>query len=105
RLRGLDSQARELVERYGWPGNVRELEMTMIRAVVFAAGPWITARDLRLPVAGPSDPALSARQQRIVLLVRHHGPVSCRDVAARVGISHETARVELSARVGVAIVR
>ena len=77
----------------------------MIRAVVFAAGPWITARDLRLPVAGPSDRAFSARQQRIVLLVRHHGPVSCRDVAARVGISDETARVELSALVGFGIVR
>src|SRR5439155_25580055 len=65
RLRGLDPQALALVERYGWPGNVRELEQAVIRAVVFATGPWITAKDLRIPVEAAANPTLSPRQHDI----------------------------------------
>ena len=35
-IRGLSSEARELLLRYPWPGNVRELENAMARAVALA---------------------------------------------------------------------
>ncbi len=45
-VRGIESQAVEMLQRYAWPGNVRELENLMERALILARGPEITAADL-----------------------------------------------------------
>jgi len=45
-IEGLSSEAMGMVMDYQWPGNVRELENTIERAVLLAAGRWITPEDL-----------------------------------------------------------
>ncbi len=45
-VEGLSSAAMGMIMDYHWPGNVRELENTIERAVLLAAGPWITPEDL-----------------------------------------------------------
>jgi len=51
RVRDIDLQALELLQRYQWPGNVRELENTMERAVVLAETDQLRAEDFAdLPV-------------------------------------------------------
>jgi len=51
----LADAARPALVAYAWPGNVRELENTIERAVVLAAGPTITVKDLGLRTAAPGD--------------------------------------------------
>lgn len=45
-IEGLSSEAMGMIMDYYWPGNVRELENTIERAVLLAAGRWITPEDL-----------------------------------------------------------
>lgn len=45
-IEGLSSEAMGMIMEYYWPGNVRELENTIERAVLLAAGRWITPEDL-----------------------------------------------------------
>ena len=45
-IKGVVSEARDLLLKYDYPGNVRELENIMERAVVIARGPYITPGDL-----------------------------------------------------------
>ena len=56
RIRGFAPCAREAMQRYAWPGNVRELINRVRQAVVMADGPCITAKDLRLDLAGADTP-------------------------------------------------
>jgi DNA-binding NtrC family response regulator len=46
RIRGIDADAMEMLERYHWPGNVRELENIIERAIVLAPGETISAHDI-----------------------------------------------------------
>lgn len=50
-------EALKLLFAYYWPGNVRELENTIERACVLGKPPVIRADDLRLHVAGTSNPS------------------------------------------------
>ena len=50
-------EALKLLFAYYWPGNVRELENTIERACVLGKPPVIRADDLRLHVAGSSNPS------------------------------------------------
>jgi DNA-binding NtrC family response regulator len=45
-VRGFDVAALAALDSYPWPGNVRELENVVERAIIVAAGEWITANDL-----------------------------------------------------------
>lgn len=45
-IRGISSEARDLLLRYDYPGNVRELKNIIERAFVITRGPVITSRDL-----------------------------------------------------------
>ena len=49
----LSEDAVASLSRRAWPGNVRELRNVLKRAVVLAAGPVITAKDLSLDTSGP----------------------------------------------------
>jgi len=55
-IRGVDSEARRLLNEYGWPGNVRELENTIERAMVLAEKDTIGADDLPERVREAKDP-------------------------------------------------
>jgi two-component system response regulator HydG len=55
RIRGISSEAMELMKDYSWPGNVRELENTMERAVVLSKDDMITPQDLPENIAENSD--------------------------------------------------
>ncbi|MBU0999682.1 sigma-54 dependent transcriptional regulator [Patescibacteria group bacterium] len=45
-IKGVTSDALDLLERYWWPGNVRELENVIERAIIFADGDRITPANL-----------------------------------------------------------
>lgn len=68
-IRGLSSDAQDLVRRYGWPGNIRELIACMRRAVVMTEGPWIHPEDLGLPAdadgAGSGPSSLQAARRGV----------------------------------------
>ena len=49
-IRGLSPGAMAAILSHTWPGNVRELQNCIKRAVASAAGPILSARDLRLAV-------------------------------------------------------
>ncbi len=106
----LRPEAARVIAGYAWPGNVRELEHALSRAVIFAAGGWIRAEDLRLPddldlsaAAGSVPDSLSLRQLDIVRLATAHGRIRRADVMHLYGVSGETARRELRALVGLGL--
>jgi len=49
-VEGLSQEALECLMRYDWPGNVRELKNAVERAVAYAHGPFISAKELPDPV-------------------------------------------------------
>lgn len=51
RIRGISSDAMELMRGYDWPGNVRELENTMERAVVLSKDDMISPEDFPESIA------------------------------------------------------
>ena len=46
----LSEEALAVLEDYSWPGNIRELRNSLNKAVMFAPGPQIRARDLPLEI-------------------------------------------------------
>jgi len=50
KIEGIADEALALLQNYSWPGNIRELENLIERALLFADGPLITAKDLPDPV-------------------------------------------------------
>jgi two-component system, NtrC family, response regulator len=57
-------EALSAIEGYGWPGNVREMENCVMRAVIMADGPQITAEDLGLAVSATAEEPINLRQVR-----------------------------------------
>lgn len=43
---GIESDALQLLQAFSWPGNARELHNVLERALIFASGPKLTAKDL-----------------------------------------------------------
>jgi two-component system response regulator AtoC len=69
-IEGLSSEAMPILMEYEWPGNVRELENVIERAILLAAGRWITPAELpdnvmqtqKLPPYFGSDEDLSIKK-------------------------------------------
>lgn len=57
RVKGISSQALELLVDYDWPGNVRELENVIERALILGRGDILSARNISLPAGKKSLPA------------------------------------------------
>jgi len=55
-VRGISSEAMDLLLTHRWPGNVRELANVVERAIVLCAGDRIQPEDLALPGAATSSP-------------------------------------------------
>jgi two-component system NtrC family response regulator len=87
--------ALEAIKNYPWPGNVRELESKIQRAVLVAAGAFVTSGDLGLP-SGQAPPELSLRvaresvERQVVVdaLVRTAGNIS--QAARTIGVTRPT---------------
>lgn len=60
-IRGLDAEARRVMEDYAWPGNVRQLESAIERAILLCEGDLITVDDLPLEVRAESRPAAESQ--------------------------------------------
>jgi two-component system NtrC family response regulator len=64
-IRGLSPGAMAAILSHTWPGNVRELQNCIKRAIASAAGPTLSARDLRLgPAPETAEPPLTLKQAR-----------------------------------------
>ena len=92
---------------HDWPGNVRELANVLERALIYAEGGQITARDIVLDSAPPgSAPAvplgLQVREQEHEAIRRVLNACAGRrgDTARQLGISERTLRYKLAAMAG-----
>jgi DNA-binding NtrC family response regulator len=86
-VKGVETDAMELLERYRWPGNVRELENIIERAVLFADGARIGLGDL------PSE--LSERDVDIVQLgIEDTDPVLVAGDGLKAQVKAATSRIE-----------
>lgn len=95
-LSGFAPEAVDAIEAFAWPGNVRELENRVKRAVIMAEHKRVTAADLELESAHPSDlmPQLKEAREAVErdlvnqALGRYDGNIS--RAAEALGISRPT---------------
>ena len=110
KITGISPEAIELLMQFHWPGNVRELENVLERSSTFAAGPLLTAADIRLDrpahsanaaPALPEGMTLDQWEQEIIreALRRANGNKSA--AARALGLSRNALRYRLS-QMGVA---
>jgi DNA-binding NtrC family response regulator len=59
-IEGITPAALSVLTEYHWPGNIRQLENSVERAVAFAMGPVIDAKDIHLDTAGKQSAASSS---------------------------------------------
>jgi two-component system NtrC family response regulator len=57
-------EALRAIEVHAWPGNIREMENCVMRAVIMADGPQITAEDLGLAISAAMVEPINLRQVR-----------------------------------------
>jgi transcriptional regulator with GAF, ATPase, and Fis domain len=60
-VKGLSSEAIEMIMQYSWPGNVRELENAMERAVVLGDSDWVLPEDLPDPLLAVAPQTLGSK--------------------------------------------
>ena len=56
-VRGLNPEAKKMLQDYGWPGNVRQLESAIERAILLCEGDLITPEDLPTELRQESETA------------------------------------------------
>jgi len=91
-----DQDAIRTLNRHAWPGNVRELENCVRRAVIMAEGRRVTAKDLELNSAGPSQSFVTLKDAREAVerqmvqqaLKKHGGKIA--PAAVELGLSRPT---------------
>jgi DNA-binding NtrC family response regulator len=105
----LSADAEEALLRHPWPGNVRELRNVMEQAVLMAAGPAISARELSLldlgapaakagAAAAPAadeDLDLERSERRLIELALQRADGNVTRAARLLGISRDTLRYRL----------
>ncbi len=104
-MRPLRPDALAKLAAHHWPGNVRELENVIQRAVLFADGPDISARDIALPNAPQGEgrtasPGLVGRtvadvERELILHTLEHCGGNRTQAAEILGISVRTLRNKL----------
>jgi DNA-binding NtrC family response regulator len=123
-VEGLAPEGLALMMAHGWPGNVRGLDKVLKEAMLLREVGWVEPDDLRIADdARPGQPAeagespvhpvpvvgapLSAdkRRETALRMAQEQGAVNRRQLAARCGVSGETARVELSTLTGLGLLR
>src|SRR5579864_1129589 len=62
--RAFTPEALRKIDEWPWPGNVREIQNRVMRAVIMAAGPVLSAADLGLATPGHVDNLVNLRQAR-----------------------------------------
>jgi DNA-binding NtrC family response regulator len=93
-LRGFSDAALAALRAHGWPGNVRQLRNEVERALLFADGPLIELRDLRLRGPARDDEGswteLELTERRTVsdALQKHEGNIQA--AAQALGIARGT---------------
>ena len=113
-VEGLAPEGLALMMAHGWPGNVRGLDKVLREAMLMREVGWVQPDDLRIagdaeprhlaearespghpaPVVGAPLPA-DKRRETALRMAQEQGAVNRRQLAARCGVSGETARVEL----------
>jgi transcriptional regulator with GAF, ATPase, and Fis domain len=66
-IRGISSEALEMIMAYNWPGNVRELENAMERAVVLGDSDWVLPEDLPDPLLAVAPPSPSSKYEASIV--------------------------------------
>jgi two-component system response regulator HydG len=101
-VKGVDTEAADILTRYGWPGNVRELENVIERAVVLTRSEQITKNDLTgltsREGAATSDEAitpLSEVEKRHIKLCLDQLGWSLSLCAEKLGIHRNTLRAKI----------
>ena len=100
-IKGISSEALDLLVRHDWPGNVRELENTVERLVVLSSGPYLEPADLAFAgtILSPASEAGSVslkdleRDHILQTLQRFDGHKS--ETARALGIDRKTLREKL----------
>ena len=110
KITAISPDAIELLMQFHWPGNVRELENVLERSITFAAGPVLTAADIRLdrpaqtanaaPVL-PEGMTLDQWEQEIIREALRCANGNKSQAARALGLSRNALRYRLS-QMGVA---
>ncbi len=92
----LTSEALERLAAHPFPGNVRELENVLERAIIFAEGASIEARDLELPAASapaavePAPETLASQEKRAIIASLQRWQGNRTRAAEELGIGRRT---------------
>jgi len=108
KIRGLNKETSNLLERYHWPGNIRELQNVVERAVIVSDSEtltidarWLSGAQLRTPVASsPQATTLATHEKDVIEAAlrdakgRVAGPFGA---AARLGVPASTLESKIKA--------
>ena len=105
RVKGIASDALELLLEHNWPGNVRELENCIERAMIVTRGEMITRADVVPPISHIRrdvlnlDPGTSLREMEKMMVLKTLEAVGWNrtKAAKKLGISTRTLRNKLKA--------
>jgi DNA-binding NtrC family response regulator len=103
---GLTDRAMAAMREHGWSGNVRALAKVLREAMLLRERGWLQIEDLRIDdtagarrfagvVRVPVILPASERREIALAMARRQGSVNRRQLAARCGVSRETARGDL----------
>lgn len=90
----LSAEVKGILTEYAWPGNVRELRSVINKAMIFASGDTITARDLpselrRTPAPGPQKTLEDVEKDYIMTVLAQTGGNQS-EAAKILGINRKT---------------